>query len=241
MSVDADRPARPPLPRGRHGLSREEVARVQRDRILDALADAMAESGYVATTVGDVIKRAGVSRETFYQQFSSKRDCFDAALAVAGELLTAHLLLAVDQVDGARADGDRTDRAEGPGGSGGSGGAEGTGGGPEARVRVGAVVDAYLRAIEEHPAHARLHLVEVFAAGPEAVAERTARQEELAGLLAERLGRTDEAGRFAAAVLVAGISSLVTGPVLAGEPSRLRALRDPLVDVAVDLLDRPSH
>jgi AcrR family transcriptional regulator len=43
------------------------------------MADAMAEQGYVATSVSDVIERAGTSRETFYQQFSSKEDCFVAA------------------------------------------------------------------------------------------------------------------------------------------------------------------
>ena len=37
-------------------------------------------TGYVATSVAQIITRAGVSRETFYQQFESKQDCFIAAL-----------------------------------------------------------------------------------------------------------------------------------------------------------------
>jgi AcrR family transcriptional regulator len=41
-----------------------------------ALAEALSESGYVGTSVADIIRRAGVSRETFYQQFTSKQDCF---------------------------------------------------------------------------------------------------------------------------------------------------------------------
>jgi AcrR family transcriptional regulator len=79
------------LPRGRHRLSRAEVEASQRDRILVAMAKAMSEDGYVGTSVADVIRRAGVSRETFYQLFSSKLDCFMHAFDVAGDLLVAQL------------------------------------------------------------------------------------------------------------------------------------------------------
>jgi AcrR family transcriptional regulator len=44
-----------------------------------AMAEATAERGYAETSVADVLARARVSRETFYQQFSSKQDCFIAA------------------------------------------------------------------------------------------------------------------------------------------------------------------
>lgn len=77
------------LPRGRHGLSREEVVGSQRDRMLRALAETMAEKGYVATTVADILRAAGVSRETFYQQFSSKEDCFAHAYDAAVGILLA--------------------------------------------------------------------------------------------------------------------------------------------------------
>lgn len=53
------------------------------------MADAMAERGYVATTVADVLRGAGVSRETFYTQFSSKADCFMSAFEVAAGMLIA--------------------------------------------------------------------------------------------------------------------------------------------------------
>jgi AcrR family transcriptional regulator len=68
------------LPRGRHGLSRADVAARQRARILDAFAAVLTERGYVNTPVAAIIERAGVSRETFYEQFASKQDCFVAAL-----------------------------------------------------------------------------------------------------------------------------------------------------------------
>lgn len=79
------------LPRGRHQLTRTQVADAQRDRMMLALADAMTEKGYVNTTVADVLSRAGVSRETFYQQFSSKLDCFMHTFDAAAEVLFAHV------------------------------------------------------------------------------------------------------------------------------------------------------
>ena len=63
----------------------------QRGRMLDAMADAVAEKGYAATTVADVIGRAGVSRKTFYEQFRDKEDCFLAAYDVGVELLLGAL------------------------------------------------------------------------------------------------------------------------------------------------------
>src|SRR3954449_11124855 len=79
------------LPRGRHRLSREQVAASQRRRMLAAMTAAVAEEGYVRTTVADVIAGAGVSRETFYQHFSDKEECFLAAFDAASERLLAQV------------------------------------------------------------------------------------------------------------------------------------------------------
>jgi AcrR family transcriptional regulator len=86
------------LPRGRHHLTRDQVTGAQRERMLRAMAEAMVEYGYVRTPVAEIIRRAGVSRETFYQQFSSKQDCFLAALEeVLGHLGSAmNMALEVD-------------------------------------------------------------------------------------------------------------------------------------------------
>lgn len=67
------------LPSGRHGLAREVVVASQRTRLIDAMAQIVAEKGYPATTVADVVERAGVSRRTFYEQFDDKEACFLAA------------------------------------------------------------------------------------------------------------------------------------------------------------------
>lgn len=64
------------IPGGHHGLSPEEVAESQRGRVLEAMRAAIAEHGYSDASVADVIKRAGVSRKTFYAQFADKENCF---------------------------------------------------------------------------------------------------------------------------------------------------------------------
>lgn len=64
------------LPPGRHSVPPEEVARQQRLRLMAGMLDAVGEQGYVATSVADVLSRAGVSRRTFYEHFSDKEDCF---------------------------------------------------------------------------------------------------------------------------------------------------------------------
>jgi AcrR family transcriptional regulator len=39
----------------------------------------VAEKGYRAVTVANIVKRAGIARNTFYENFASKEDCFLAA------------------------------------------------------------------------------------------------------------------------------------------------------------------
>jgi AcrR family transcriptional regulator len=77
MSLQAEIPER--LPKGPHGLSREQVQASQRQRILDAILDVVGERGYAAATVADVTTAAGVSRTTFYEQFANKQEAFLAA------------------------------------------------------------------------------------------------------------------------------------------------------------------
>lgn len=67
------------LPRGRHGLSPEVVAHAQRERLIDAVVDRVADQGYAQTTVGHIVRAARVSRETFYALFADKLDCYTQA------------------------------------------------------------------------------------------------------------------------------------------------------------------
>jgi AcrR family transcriptional regulator len=89
---------REPLPRGPHGLPRDVVVKSQRSRMLGALVEVVAEKGYAATTVADIIGRAGVSRTTFYQQFKDKEDCFLVAHQRGGEAQLRKVIEAVESV-----------------------------------------------------------------------------------------------------------------------------------------------
>ena len=79
----------PPLPRGPHGLSREKVMASQRARLMAAFTELLAERGYLAVTIGELARRAGVSRATFYSHFSDKQDCLFASYEVFATTLVA--------------------------------------------------------------------------------------------------------------------------------------------------------
>jgi len=51
-----------------------------RQRLLDALAASIAEVGYPATTVADIVQRARTSRRTFYDHFADREACLVALL-----------------------------------------------------------------------------------------------------------------------------------------------------------------
>jgi AcrR family transcriptional regulator len=71
-----------PLPAGRHGYSREQVAHHQRERLIAGLASAVAAKGYAAVTLTDITREAKVSRRVFYENFESREQCFLAAFEV---------------------------------------------------------------------------------------------------------------------------------------------------------------
>jgi putative PIN family toxin of toxin-antitoxin system len=58
------------------GMDREAVARNQRARLYGGMIETVSQRGYHATTVARVLGLAGVSRRTFYEQFSDKEECF---------------------------------------------------------------------------------------------------------------------------------------------------------------------
>lgn len=87
VSFVAPRSTPRPLP-GRHSLPREFIVRHQRARITKALAEEVSAKGYRAVAVGDIVKRAGIARNTFYENFRSKEDCF---LAVQEQATSAAL------------------------------------------------------------------------------------------------------------------------------------------------------
>ncbi|WP_330233839.1 TetR/AcrR family transcriptional regulator [Nocardia sp. NBC_00508] len=196
------------LPRGRHGLPREQVIASQRERILIATAEAMAEGGYIGTSVAAILKRAGVSRETFYEQFRSKEDCFEAAYERAVRLLLDRIADATgaEEVSVVRGDTDPM-------------------------ARMDRIFRAYLQHLVDDPASARLFLVEVFAVGSAAIARRAQLQELFVGLIVDVLDARTEQQRFACQTLAAAVGSMVTARIAAGDSDGLLALREPLLDL----------
>lgn len=89
------------LPRGRHGLSPEFVARNQRERLVAGLIQALYEVGYQKTTVSLIGQRASVSKSDFYKHFESKDDCFVVAYDAAVERIREHVLAGCEEAEGA--------------------------------------------------------------------------------------------------------------------------------------------
>ncbi len=192
------------LPRGPHRLAREEVLASQRGRMLEAMAHAVAEKGYAATTVADVVGGAGVSRKTFYEHFRDKEECFLAAWDAGVQVL-------VDAVERSALE------AEG-----------------EWRRHIRAGVRAYLHTLAARPDFARTFLIEVLAAGPEALERRAevhARFAELLKTLHEsyRADHPNEIPELPDEVFIAtvgAVNELVTDRVRKGRTAELPELED---------------
>ncbi len=88
------------LPRGRHGLSPEFVARNQRERLIAGLTQALYEVGYQKTTVSLIGRMAAVSKSDFYKHFESKDDCFVAAYDAAIERIREQVVSACEAAEG---------------------------------------------------------------------------------------------------------------------------------------------
>jgi len=186
------------LPRGRHGLSPEFVARNQRDRLINGLTDALYEEGYEKTTVSEIGKRAAVSKSDFYKHFESKDDCFHAAyneaVASIGECVRSACATEVP--------------AEW-----------------EARVRSG--LAALLGLLAREPALASLTLVEGLRAGRGVYDRYQAALEGFVPLLREGAPRTPAGKPVPTAMdeaVVGGVASMLGRRVLAGETAELGAL-----------------
>lgn len=62
-----------------NGFGHPQIAQIQRARILSAMFDVVTERGGAEVTVADVVERSGISRRTFYETFSDREECFQAA------------------------------------------------------------------------------------------------------------------------------------------------------------------
>src|SRR3954467_11916544 len=145
LPLSGGSPSTQHLPKGRHGLSRAFIASNQRERLLDAIANVVAEKGYAATRVADITEYAGVSRKTFYELFTDKEDCFLAAYDAITALLMDRMARGLAAVV--------EDTWE---------------------VQVSALLGEFLRFLAAEPAFARMCIVEVLGSGPKGLARRDA-------------------------------------------------------------------
>jgi AcrR family transcriptional regulator len=201
------------LPSGRHGLAREAVVASQRGRLLDAMAHVVAEKGYAATTVADVVERAGVSRRTFYEQFADKEACFLAAYDAALAVVLGRIREAVE--------------ATGPTGRAAAAGW---------RDRARAGVEAFLTLLASEPAFARALQVEILTAGPAALERRAHMLVMFAGIWrnVHEAARAEEPGLPARPeeifpVLTAGLEELVRDCIRTRGTEALPELAGPIL------------
>jgi AcrR family transcriptional regulator len=68
------------------------VAAHQRERLFEAIVEAVNEQGFLATTIADLVARAGISRRSFYEHFANKEECLLAAYDAIVKRLRRRLL-----------------------------------------------------------------------------------------------------------------------------------------------------
>lgn len=102
--------------------------------------------------------------------------------------------------------------------------------------RFGLMLDEYLGYLAHDPDTARLFLVEVYAAGPEAMKRRLELQQEFVVGVAHIFKVSSEADRFACRALVAANSTLVTNALITGDADAVRGLNKPILGFAERVL-----
>lgn len=98
--------------------------------------------------------------------------------------------------------------------------------------RFSTMLDQYLGFMSMDPPTARLYLVEVYSAGPEAMTRRFELQQEFVAGVAKLFNARSQADRFACKALVAAISSLVISALTDGRPEDILALKKPVLTFA---------
>lgn len=208
------------LPSGRHRLTADDVLASQRGRMQFALCDALTEKGYAATTIADVVSRAGVSRRTFYEHFASKQACFEATFDTGARVV-------IDTLDAALAEITGDDWRE--------------------LVRVS--LQAYLEMLAAYPAVAWSMEIEALNAGPELYRRnmdlRTTIARRWAG--AYQLARTTEPGLDRDVpdeifeLLVGGIDDRIRHCLRTRDASALPELLPLLVEASFIMFGAPSE
>jgi AcrR family transcriptional regulator len=141
------------------GTARKDVVANQRERLFGAMVASVAERGYEATRVSDLVAISGVSSRTFYDMFPDKQVCFLATLEALIQAAVSYTAQTAGEGEGERASAGVV-LPEEPDDAGAASWEE--------RSRRG--FRAFAEMVASQPAAARLGLIEAYAAGPEAMA-----------------------------------------------------------------------
>lgn len=203
------------LPRGRSRLPAPDVRASQVERLRRAVIAAVDEKGYPDVTVGDIVRRARVSRAAFYAHFTSKEGCFLAATGEGRKLMAGRVVAAT--------------RALPPGA-------------PDEEV-LRAACRGFLEFLIDEPVFARVFYTTMLAAGPRAVERIEAAERQFADMTAtwHRRARTRHPDWPAVPgeaylALVGATAKLVRSAIRGGLPGALGKLEDSLVALHLAVL-----
>lgn len=202
------------LPRGPHGLTRDEVETSQRRRLIAAMMEVVGEHGFVKTSVSEIIKRAGVSRATFYMLFKDKEQCFIEGLEAAIEEIGAAMAITLMESEDPDEAGD-------------------------VMAKVDTLTRAYLHVLSTHPTVAKTYLVEIYAVGPRAIEHRLRFMGRFTELVVSTIlddRPLSKEQRFAIDAMMHAMSSMVTLAMGSGDLDVLTSVREPFVNFVGEIL-----
>jgi AcrR family transcriptional regulator len=190
------KPTRPEIPK-------ELVAAHKRRRIIDAVTELTAEQGYEATKIADVVRRAGVARETLYDNFAGKEAVFlaavdDAVSEAIGRVEDACGAVAADQASW------------------------------QAQIEAGVV--ALLTAIAARPAAAHVWMVEAISASPAASVRYDEMLGQFVLLMRSSAPRDTDLPSTVEETLVGGVAWILYQQIRRGKASQALELSTPLCE-----------
>jgi len=196
-------------------LAPRPAAAGHRARLTEGLAAAIAEKGYAAVTIADVVRVARVSKRTFYEHFTDKEACFLAAYSTGTDLVIGDIVAGIAGMPDA-------DWRE--------------------RLRVG--LEAYLDTLAAEPEISRALLVDVLGAGPQAVELRQRVYDRFVDqwrFIADQ-ARAEEpdlgpVGDLVLRALVGGIGELVQRQILTEGAETLPGLTPTLATLATRVIE----
>jgi len=211
------------------GVPREEVVANQRERLFGAMVASVAERGYSATTVNDLVEISGVSSRTFYDLFPDKKACFLATLEAIIEAAIAYA---------ARQAGERADPAPSGVVLPESEGADG-----DWEQQAGRGMRAFAEMIVVQPAAARLGLVDAYSAGPEALVPLEQAVAGFEWLTRQVLERSPERAQMPAEmimVLMGAQQEIARNRLREGREEELPGLTDQIWDLLLSYRPPPQ-